>query len=115
MVVKKYVIATVVVLPVLLLIVWVSRNRLDVANESGQVIRHLTITVCDKTVRFKDIPPGNSVSATFGTPRDQSIFEVGGQLQDGTKFIDYCGYVVWEDYGKRFHLIIRPAGPVTCR
>ena len=67
--------------------VWLAaRNRFVVANDAGQPIRWLTVGVCGEAFRFADIPPGVEVSAAFGTPRDESGFEVRGQLADGTEF-----------------------------
>ena len=60
--------------------VWLAaRNRFVVANDAGQPIRLLSVRVCDESFRFVDVPPGGSVSATFGTPIDESGFDVGWQ------------------------------------
>lgn len=91
-----------------------SRNRVLVANDTGQTIRWLTIKVCGESFRFADILPGGSVSAAFGTPRDESEFVVRGEFDDGMGFADSCGYVVWEDYGRRFRLVVRPGGAMSC-
>jgi hypothetical protein len=96
--------------------IWsVSRNRLVVTNESDQLIRFLTVEVCGRTIRLGDVPPGGSVSARFGTPADDDVFVVRGRLEDGTVISESCGYVVWEDHGRRFDLVILPGGRVTCR
>jgi hypothetical protein len=89
-------------------------NRVVIVNSAGQPVRALTVTVCGESFHFADIPPGGSVSARFGTPQDESGFEVRRQLADGTAFNDACGYVVWEDFGRRFHLVIQPSGAVSC-
>lgn len=94
--------------------VWLAaRNRFVVANAAGQPIRWLTVGVCGDLFRFADIPVGGSGSAAFGTPRDESGFEVRGQLADGVGFADSCGYVVREDYGRLFRLAVRPGGEVS--
>jgi hypothetical protein len=96
--------------------VWLaSRNRLVITNESGQFVRSLTVEVSDQIIHFGDLPPGRSASASFGTPADESMFAVRGRLEDGTSIDDSCGYVVWEDYARTFHLAIRPGGEVGCR
>ncbi len=92
-----------------------SRNRVIVTNESGQPISDLTVEVCDTTIRFGDLPPGDSMSARFGTSHDESSFTVRGRLEDGTMIDDSCGYVVWEDYASVFRLILRPGGEVGSR
>lgn len=93
---------------------FLSRNRLFVANESGQVVRNLSILVCDCTIEFGDLPPGGQAFARFGTPADESSFTVRGRLDDGTTIDESCGYVVWEDYNQAFHIIIRPSGQLEC-
>ncbi len=95
--------------------VWfAARNRFVVANDTGQPIRWLTVGVCGESFRFADIPPGGSASAAFGTPCDESEFEVRGRLTDGEEFADSCGYVVWEDYGRQFRFTIASGGEVSC-
>jgi hypothetical protein len=89
-----------------------SRNSVTVTNESGQTVRDLSVVICDRTFRLDDLEPGASASASFGTPRDESSFRVRGTLADGTVIDDTSGYVVWEDYGKQFHVVIRPDGMV---
>ena len=91
-----------------------SQNRVVVANDAGPLIRWLTVEVCGDPFRFADIPPGGSVSVAFGTPRDESRFDIRGQFADGAEFADSCGYVVWEDYGRRFRLAVKPGGEVSC-
>ena len=92
-----------------------ARNRLVVSNDSGQVVRSLTISVCEQTIAFGDLPPDVSASAHFGTPSDESRFAVQGRLNDGTRIDDSCGYVVWEDYFREFFLSIRSDGMVDYR
>lgn len=91
------------------------RNQFVVANAAGRPIRWMTIEVCDEQFRFENIPPGGVVpGGRFGTPTDESVFEVRGEFADGTPFHEYCGYVVWEDYGRRFRLTVPPDGMVSC-
>src|SRR5262249_45722849 len=97
-----------------LLVVGVSRNRGVVVNGSGQTVRSLTVKVCGKTIRLGDIPPGGTASASFGAPEHESSFEVRGQLEDGKIIHEQCGYVVWEDFGSRFCIVIRSADQVEC-
>src|SRR5579859_2625806 len=85
-----------------------SRNRLIITNDAGQSVRGLTVEVCDTPFHFEHISPGESVSARFGTPADESGFTVRGRLQDGTTIDDSCGYVVWEDYASVFRITIGP-------
>src|SRR3954451_12508877 len=89
---------------------WASRNGVTVTNESGQPVRDLSVGVCDRTIRLGDLAPGTSAAATFGTPRDEADFRVRGVLANGTVIDETCGYVVWEDYGSQFRLVIRPDG-----
>jgi hypothetical protein len=89
------------------------RNRFVIVNESGQAIRWLTVVVCGKSYRFVDIETNGQVSAQFGTPRDESLFKVNGQFADSVEFNDFCGYVVWEDYGQQFRLTIKPDGELN--
>jgi hypothetical protein len=89
-----------------------SRNRVMVTNETGQPILALTIEVCGQTIAFGDVSPGGSVLARFGTSADEDHFTVRGRLADGTVIDDTCGYIVWEDYGSRFQIVIRPGGIV---
>jgi hypothetical protein len=79
---------------------------------AGQHVRDLTVEVCDTTIRFGDLPPGESRSARFGTPADKDLFTVRGRLEDGTPINDIGGYVVWEDYASVFRLTIGPDGAV---
>lgn len=101
--------------PVVPAVWYASRNRVVVANESGQLVRSLTVEVCGQTIPFGDLTPGQVVSSRFGTPANESTFTVNGCLGDGTVIHDDCGYVVWEEYGERFHLTIRPGGEIDCR
>jgi hypothetical protein len=88
------------------------RNRVIVTNEAGQYVRGLTVEVCDTTIRFGDLSPGESRSARFGTPADEDLFTVHGRLEDGTLIDDDCGYVVHEDYASVFRLTIGSGGAV---
>jgi hypothetical protein len=91
----------------------IARNRVVVVNESGQRVHSLVVEVCGKTIRLGDIPPGGSACAAFGTPVDESHFELRGRLEDGTEVNDSGGYVVWEDYGRRFVIVIGPRADVS--
>lgn len=94
--------------------VWfAARNRVVVTNEAGRGVRALTVEVCDRTIRFGDLPPGGSASARFGTSADESSSAVRGRLDDGTPIHDTCGYVVWEDYGRVFRLASCPGGVIA--
>src|SRR5262249_26737107 len=96
---RRNVIAGLALVLFALLVIGVSRNRVVVVNESGQTVRSLTVKVCGKTIRFGDIPPGGTASASFGAPEHESSFEVRGQLDDWKIFNEQGGYVVWADYG----------------
>jgi hypothetical protein len=91
-----------------------SRNRLIIANRTGQLIRGLIVEMCESTIQFGDLPADSSQSARFGTPNQEDCFVVRGQLEDGTRIDAVCGYVVWEDYAAVFHLAIHPDGEVEC-
>jgi hypothetical protein len=91
-----------------------SRNKLVVTNESGQTLHGLSVEVCDRIFALGDLASGNSASARFGPPADESGFVVRARLADGTSIEESCGYVVWEDYARRFHIAIRAGGRVDC-
>ena len=93
--------------------VWfASRNQFVITNHSGHAIRGLTVAVSDASFRFMNIPIGESVAASFGSPSVESVFNIRGQFDDGSEFADSCGYVVWEDRGRQFRLVIEPGGVV---
>jgi hypothetical protein len=111
---KKLVSATGILLVAIPFAWWVTGNNLIVTNESGQTIRALSVEVCERTIRFGDLESGATVTGSFGTPRDESSFRLRGMLADGTVLDETCGYVVWEDYGQQFRLVIGPGGAAQC-
>lgn len=93
--------------------VWfASRNHFVITNHSGQAIRGLTVAVTDASFQFMNISIGESVAASFGSPFDESVFTIRGQFDDGSEFADSWGYVVWEDRGRHFRMVIEPGGVV---
>jgi hypothetical protein len=92
--------------------VWAtSRHRVIVTNATGQVIRTLQVRINGSTFGFTHIEPGETVSAIFDRP-DEDVFGFDWQLADGAEHSDSGGYVVWEDWGRRFHFEIREEGQV---
>ena len=85
-------------------------NRFTLTNATGQAVHSLTVTVCDRTFEFGIVPCGGIVSGRFPTPSQESIFVIHGVLEDGTRFDDGGGYVVWEEFGVRCHITMRPDG-----
>jgi hypothetical protein len=78
-------------------------------------IHALTVKVSGGTIKFGDVISGESESAFFSTPHDESYFEVRGQLEDGTQINEDVGYVVWEEYFLRRVILILPDGKVESR
>ncbi len=111
---KKLVVAA-ALLSLLCGVWWLSRIRVNIANESGQSIRFLTIEGCDRTIRFDNIAPGDSVSVALETPDREDYLKVQGRLEDGTSIHGHDTYIVWEDYFRRFHLVVRQDGEVVDR
>lgn len=87
------------------------QNRLDVINQSGQTIDFVEIQVCDQTIRFDDIPPGETVTSPFQIHRDDH-FVVQGQLSDGSNFTAECGYVTNGMSGSRADFTVTPDAQV---
>src|SRR5437764_13432053 len=90
---------------------WATRNRLTVTNESGQVVRDLTVGVGGEMLRFGDLVPDASASAHFRIGHEES-FEVRCRLVDGTEIHESEGYLVWADdlFGVAVALTIRADG-----
>jgi hypothetical protein len=91
-------------------------NRVTVVNASGQTAHDVRMTACGVTTELGDIPPGGSASARFGTPSDDDYIAVHGYLKDGTAIDEpSCVYIVWEEYFRRFVIVIRADGTASPR
>lgn len=82
-----------------------------VTNESGQFIASMTVEVAGKLFRFENVPTGGEVSGSFYVDHEECL-DLRGHLADGTKFRDYCGYVVWEEFAPHIHAVVRSDGQV---
>ena len=92
---------------------WATRNRFTITNESGQVIRELTVSVSGDTSSFGTLTPGASGEAHFAISNEAS-FHVTGTLADGTRVDVWTGYVVWEEdiFGVMVEIRVLPEGHV---
>lgn len=92
-------------------VLWPRPNSLVVANETGQAIRFLAVSVGGETIRFENLPSGGQASAPFRIAGD-GHYAVRGELADGKTVADDCGYVTNGMDGVQATFVIRPGGKV---
>ncbi len=83
-----------------------NQNRLVVTNDSGQVVKTLSVTLGQDTLTSENLANGAAASVPFGN-HTETRFTLHGQLEDGNVF---SGQFSRNPSGEQVDIVIRKGG-----